>query len=259
MPTIQVQDATIYYETFGKGPPLLLLHAGWGTPMNGFELQIAALSNRFQLIIPHRRGYGRSSRIQTLNPDYHQEAVPDMLAALDHANAPAAHLWGHSDGAVVGAWMAIAAPDRVRSLVFEGGHLLARKEGERGRAFMLRVRERPETLPAEMQTALAAGHGAGYWKRLLWLWTEAWRILYQRGGDLYAGRLGEIRCPTLVIHGGRDPHTTIGEIEKLAAQIPNAKTLFIPQGGHGLHDDPALAGAVHAAVIDLFSGIETGL
>ena len=251
MPVIPVADATIYYQDRGRGRPLLLLHAGWGTPVNGFELQIAGLSDRFRLIIPHRRGYGRSSRVQALSPDYHREAASDMLAVLDHADVPAAVVWGHSDGAVIGTWMAILAPERVQALVFEGGHLLARKEHERGRSFMQRVRERPESLPPDLQAALAAGHGVDYWKRLLWMWTEAWGSLYERGGDLYAGRLGEVRCPTLVMHGGRDPHTSIDEIGSLAAQIPGAKTLFFPQGSHGLHDDPTLVEGIHTAVLDL--------
>lgn len=254
MPSIPVKDdGAIYYQSYGTGLPLLLLHAGWGTPVNGFEQQIAALSDRFQLIVPHRRGYGRSSRVEILEWDYHRQAVLDMLAVLDHAGVESAHLWGHSDGAVVGAWMAIQAPARVRSLVFEGGHLQARKERTMGKAYMLRVRERPETLPADLQEALAAGHGADYWKQLLWLWTEAWRHLFARGGDLYDGRLDEIGCPTLVIHGGRDPHTRISEIERLAAQIPGSETLFIPQAGHSLHDDPTLLNSVHKAVMDLFA------
>jgi pimeloyl-ACP methyl ester carboxylesterase len=256
MPSIQLGEVSIYYETFGQGPPLLLLHAGWGTPVNGFEGQVAALGDRFKLIIPHRHGYGRSSRVQVLGPDYHREAVPHMLAVLDHAGVESAFLWGHSDGAVVGAWMAILAPERVRSLVFEGGHRRARKEEKQSQLMMLRVRERPETLPDEIKEALAAGHGADYWKRLLWLWTDAWHILYSREGDLYDGRLGEIRCPTLVVHGGRDPHTPISEVAELAAQVQDGRTLFFPEGGHSLHDDPTWMETVHAAVLDLFSSAE---
>ncbi len=70
MPSVQLGDVDIYYDTMGEGPPLLLLHAGWGTPINGFESQVAGLGDRFKLIIPHRHGYGRSSRVQVLEPDY---------------------------------------------------------------------------------------------------------------------------------------------------------------------------------------------
>ena len=149
--------------------------------------------------------------------------------------------------------MAILAPDRVRSLVFEGGHQLAHTHESKGLAVMKRVREKPTILPAEMQAALAAGHGDDYWQQLLWMWTEAWRLLYEQGGDVYKGRLGEISCPVLVMHGARDPHTTLDEMEDLAAQIPNAETLFFSNGGHSVHDDPALLDAIHAAVLRLFA------
>jgi pimeloyl-ACP methyl ester carboxylesterase len=231
----------------------MLLHAGWGLPINGFERQVEVLGDRYRILIPERRGYGRSARVAGLKVDFHQQAAADMLAVLDHAQASTAYLWGHSDGAVVGAWMAILAPRRVRALVFEGGHLRARKDSERGQAYMARVRNRPETLPDEIQFALAAGHGADYWKRLLWMWTEAWRLLYEQDGDVYCGRLREIRCPVLVLHGAGDPHSPLTEMEQLAAQIPDAKTLFFPEGGHSLHDDPGLVDAVHAVVLKLFA------
>ena len=252
MPTVTLSDTSIYYDTHGQGNSLLLLHAGWGRPVNNFELQMEALSGRFHLLMPDRRGYGRSARIDALPIDFHRQAAADMLAVLDHATVDEAWVWGHSDGAVVGAWMAILAPQRVRALVFEGGHLYARKQASRGRALMERVSERPESLPAEMQTALADWHGVDYWKRLLWMWTEAWRLLYERGGDLYDGRLGEIQCPVLVVHGGQDPHTSLDEVQELADRIPHSSTLFVPEAGHCLHDDPAVVDRVHTAVLQHF-------
>jgi pimeloyl-ACP methyl ester carboxylesterase len=257
MPEVEIQNASIHYETYGPngGPHLMLLHAGWGLPVNGFEHQIEVLGDRYCILTPDRRGYGRSSRVGALEADFHQVAAADMLAVLDHVRAPDAYLWGHSDGAVVGAWMAILAPRRVRALVFEGGHLRAHKDSAHTLAHMERVRNQPETLPDEIQFALAAGHGADYWKRLLWMWTEAWRLLYEQDGDVYCGRLAEVHCPVLVLHGARDPHTSLGEMEQLAAQIPGAKTLFFPRGGHSLHDDPALLDQVHAAVLKLFAGV----
>lgn len=84
------------------------------------------------------------------------------------------------------------------------------------------------------------------------MWTDAWRQLYERGGDLYQNRLDEIRCPTLVIHGGRDPHTPISEMEMLATQIPEASTLFIAQAGHCLHDDPEWGDMINSTICDFF-------
>ena len=50
-----------------------------------------------------------------------------MGALLDLLQVNQTCVWGHSDGAVIGAIMAITQPTRVRGLVFEGGHLYTRK------------------------------------------------------------------------------------------------------------------------------------
>jgi 3-oxoadipate enol-lactonase len=62
MPYVELQDATLHYEVHGQGAPLLLLHAGWGLAINGFEYQASALDDESCLIVPDRRGYGRSTR-----------------------------------------------------------------------------------------------------------------------------------------------------------------------------------------------------
>nr|HID13387.1 alpha/beta hydrolase [Anaerolineae bacterium] len=236
MPTVSVNEVKLYYEEHGTGPTLLLLHAGWGLPVNGFDAQVRAFPD-CHLVIPHRRGYGRSTPVSSLGPYFHRQAAADMLALLDALKVERAALWGHSDGAVIGAMMAIQYPDRVRALIFEGGHLYCRKPQTR-RAFE-RVLASPESLPEAIQEALIAGHGVERWRQVLRNWAEAWLALGERDGDLYTGRLAEIRCPTLILHGAHDPHTAVAEIEALATQIPDAELHVFPAAGHSAHDDPA--------------------
>ena len=50
-----------------------------------------------------------------------------MLDLLEALQIQETCIWEHSDGAVIGAIMAITAPPRVRGLIFEGGHLYCRK------------------------------------------------------------------------------------------------------------------------------------
>ena len=54
------------------------------------------------------------------------------------------------------------------------------------------------------------------------------------GADLFAGRLGEIRCPALLIHGTRDPRTEPGEIEAAARALPGARMNRL-DAGHSPH------------------------
>jgi pimeloyl-ACP methyl ester carboxylesterase len=58
--------------------------------------------------------------------------------------------------------------------------------------------------------------------------------------DLYHGRLNEITCPALIIHGAHDEHTFPHEIEELARRIPHARLMIYPDGGHSIHDSRAL-------------------
>src|SRR5512143_1978647 len=83
MPQLPLSDAAIYYQEYGHGAPLILLHAGWGLGINGFAYQQDALADEFRMIVPDRRGYGRSTRVEKLEADFHWQAALDMFALLD--------------------------------------------------------------------------------------------------------------------------------------------------------------------------------
>ena len=127
MPEVSVNDITLHYTTHGHGEPLLLIHGGWGLSINGFHYQEKTLAHDFRLIIPDRRGYGQSTHVVGFDADFHWQHADDLLKLLDELKIDRVRVWGHSDGAVIGAIMAILAPDRLRALVFEGGHLYNRK------------------------------------------------------------------------------------------------------------------------------------
>ncbi len=234
MPYAELNEVTLYYEEHGQGTPLLLLHAGWGLAVNDFAHQQGALADEFRMIVPDRRGYGRSTRVQMLGADFHWQAAEDMWALLDLLQVNQTCIWGHSDGAVIGAIMAITQPARVRGLVFEGGHLYTRKP--RTQSAFEQVYSDPALLPEPVQRKMAHYHGQETWQPVIRNWAGAWLELAKREGDLYRGRLGEITCPTLVILGGQDEHTPVSEMEELTRRVPNARLSVYPEAGHCVHD-----------------------
>ena len=236
MPYAELNEVALYYEEHGQGTPLLLLHAGWGLAVNDFAHQQSALADEFRMIVPDRRGYGRSTRVQTLGADFHWRAADDIWALLASRALQVNQtcIWGHSDGAVIGAIMAITQPARVRGLVFEGGHLYTRKPHTQS-AFEQLYRD-PTLLPEPARRRMARYHGEEGWQPVIRNWAGAWLELAKREGDLYRGRLGEITCPTLVILGGQDEHTPASEMEELTRRIPNARLSVYPEAGHGVHD-----------------------
>lgn len=239
MPYTEVRGALLHYRKYGHSDTsLLLLHAGWGLAINGFSYQESELADRFTLIVPDRRGYGRSSLVASLPADFHWQAADDMYGLLDVLETSKVYIWGHSDGAVIGAIMAILQPTRVLGLIFEGGHFYNRKPYSQD-AFESLYRD-PMLLPQATQHKLAKYHGQTIWQRVIRNWAGAWLELGKREGDLYQGRLGEIFCPCYVMLGGRDEHTSVAEMEKLVQQVHNAKlSISIYAAGHCVHDDRA--------------------
>jgi len=234
MPLVSLNDFTLHYTVHGQGEPLLLIHGGWGLSINGFHYQEKTLTHDYRLIIPDRRGYGQSTHATSVDADFHWQHAEDLLKFLEALQIDRVRVWGHSDGAVIGAIMAILAPDRVRALVFEGGHLYNRKTESTFQ--MQQIYDDPNSLPEAARMKLAHYHGEDDWPQVIRNWAGAWIELYQRDGDLYANRLAEIRSPVLIIHGAHDEHTPVAEMEELTRRIPRARLAIYPNGGHSLHD-----------------------
>ncbi len=234
MPVVVVADITLHYTAHGHGDPLLLIHGGWGLSVNGFHYQEKTLTSDFRLIVPDRRGYGRSTHASGLTADFHWHHADDLLKFLDVLQITQVRVWGHSDGAVIGAIMAIKQPERVRALVFEGGHLYNRKP--ESNLQMQALYDNPQLLPEAARVKLADYHGTAYWPQVIRNWSGAWIDLFQREGDLYHDQLSQIRCPVLILHGAHDEHTPVAEMAELTERIPRARLLVFPNGGHSLHD-----------------------
>lgn len=100
----------LHIDAFGSGTRLLLVHGShWQHPSKNFIFQ-RELGEKFEVLIPHRRGYGESAPAQRA-PDFEPD-VSDVLAAL----GARAHLVGDSYAGIVALLAAAQAPQRVASL-----------------------------------------------------------------------------------------------------------------------------------------------
>lgn len=111
----------ICYQVSGSGPAVVLLH---GHPMWGGRWAdrgyVAGLQDRFRVIIPDLLGHGDSDKPHDPAAYGDPNIAADVLAVLDAEQTGAAHVWGYSWGACVAEHLAVAAPDRVQSLVLGG-------------------------------------------------------------------------------------------------------------------------------------------
>jgi pimeloyl-ACP methyl ester carboxylesterase len=123
MPNFQHDDASIYYEEFGKGYPVLLLAPGgmrsniefWkATPYD----PTIELANDFRLIAMDQRNAGKSSAPIRSSDGWHSY-TGDQLALLDHLNLERCHLIGNCIGGAFALALADAAPKRITAAVLQ--------------------------------------------------------------------------------------------------------------------------------------------
>lgn len=246
-----VSPVRVHYRDAGSGRPIVILHGGWGYAIYPFDRQIAALSTHHRVVAPDRTGYGGSGRLLRQETDFHHRAAVETFAVIGALGLDRPVVWGHSDGAVIALLMGLSAPDRLSGLIVEAAHFLRNKPASR--EFFDTMMRDPDGLGERVTSVLAAEHGDG-WRDLIRTNGDAWlRIANDPAApttDLYGGRLLDLRVPTLVIHGARDPRTEPGELDALRDALPLARFDILPEGGHSPHSERATAAEVTRIVKD---------
>ena len=231
--------ARLRYREYGAGFPLVFLHSGWGYEVYPFDRQIASLGGRFRILIPDRSGYGGSTPIAQLPVDFHARAVTEMFGFLDSLHIERAVLWGHSDGAVIAALAALARPERVAAVILEAFHFAKVKTGSVD--FFRAMISDPDSVGARTASALERDHGAG-WRQVLERNASTWLKIVEAGsGDLFGGRLAELRVPALFLQGSRDPRAEPGDLEAIRRELPEAEIRILEGAGHSPHSESAAA------------------
>lgn len=113
------EDGKIYYESYGQGTPLILLH-GHTLDRRMWRQQIEAFSPYYRVITPDMRGYGLSSK---LREDLHTTHVDDIITLMDSLHIDRAHVVGLSMGGFIASDMVAMYPERMLSCVLSSGNL----------------------------------------------------------------------------------------------------------------------------------------
>ncbi len=116
-----INGLKLYYETYGKGEPLLLLH-GNGQSISAFSKQIPALAKKYQVIAVDTRAQGKSIDPSNI-PLTYELFADDMKALLDSLQLKKVNVLGWSDGGNTALIMAIKYPTYVDKLMVMGANL----------------------------------------------------------------------------------------------------------------------------------------
>lgn len=111
---------SVYYEIYGQGKPLVLLHGNGGSIGSRANL-IPGFASRYQVIAFDSRCHGKTD----CPAGYltYEQMASDVNAVLTHLNIDSVYIWGQSDGGIVGLLMAIHYPEKVKKLLASGANL----------------------------------------------------------------------------------------------------------------------------------------
>jgi pimeloyl-ACP methyl ester carboxylesterase len=109
-----------YYESYGRGLPVLLIH-GNGSSISFFKRQIGAFSRHHRVIAMDSRGQGKSE-LGTTALTY-EGMAEDVNALLEHLKLDHVKVLGQSDGGIIGLMLTIHHPDKVSMLAVMGANL----------------------------------------------------------------------------------------------------------------------------------------
>lgn len=219
-----VNGLKMYYEIYGQGKPLVLIHGGGSTIQSNFEKAIPLFANNRQVIAVELQAHGRTSDRNT-DLTFEQDA-DDIAALLKNLNIDKADFFGFSNGGTTTLQIAIRHPEIVHKIIL--GSALAKRNGVPEWFWDFMKQAKLENMPEQLKTAY----------KLVAPDTNGLQIMHDRDAkrmvnfkDIPDEQIKSIEAPTLIIIGDQDIITPEHTIE-LHRQIANAELAIIP-GGHG--------------------------
>jgi len=227
--TFSSNGIEIAYLDEGSGEPVLLIH--------GFASNIAAnwidtgwiktlTDAGYRAIAYDNRGHGRSAKLYNLEDYGAPIMAEDARRLLDHLGIERVHVMGYSMGARIAAFLALAHPGRVGSLVF-GGLGINMVRGVAGTGPVARALE---AASIEDVTNPTARTFRAFAEQTLSDLKALAACIRSARAPITAEALGTLRCPVLVVVGDRD--VIGGSPSELAALIPGAKSVQLAGRDH---------------------------
>jgi len=232
MPKVTIADEEVFYvfrPSDESEDSLLFIHGAGGTHRHwGDQLQGLKGVSRYAVDLP---GHGRSGGPGRSSIEAYAEVMLRLLDGLDLSRVT---LVGHSMGGAIGQCLALNYPSRVERLVLVGS-------GARLRVLPSLLEGLLQDFPASVGMMLGWAYSEETPADLVRLGEEEWlendpQVVHDDFAACDAfdvmERLGEIRCPTLVLCGEEDRLTPLKYAHYLRDHIPGATLTVLPQAGH---------------------------
>jgi 3-oxoadipate enol-lactonase len=245
MPTLHTPAAELHYERGGSGEPLLMIQGMSGTHVSWGEPFLGPLRNQFDIVVFDNRGIGLSAPIDGAFTIV--EMAGDAVGVMDELGLERTHVVGISMGGMIAQELALAHPDRLRSLTLgciycggPGSQLMPQENLEKIAAGMTSG-DRDKAIRAGWEVNLSPAFRAdeGRYDAFHEMATSvpaAKRTIELQAQAIFghdtSGRLGEISTPTLIVHGTEDGVLPYPNAEQIASLMPAARLETLEDVGH---------------------------
>ncbi|MFZ1678256.1 MAG: alpha/beta hydrolase [Saprospiraceae bacterium] len=211
---VSLRGFKMYYEAYGKGEPVLMIH-GNGGDISNMLYQIPYFAQHYHVIVADSRDQGKSA--DPTDSISYEMMADDLNGLLEYLSIDSAYVIGWSDGGIEGLLLAMRHPDKVKKLAITGANLwpdstavdpwVVSSTAEYCQSLM----KQPQTPELKHQI------------KLIKLCVDEPHITTKE--------LAQIKCPTLVIGGDHDvilpQHTML-----IAQSIPKSYLWILPNSGH---------------------------
>lgn len=216
--TVKVNGIDLYYEVYGKGEPLLLLH-GWTQSSTFWDPYIPVYAQYFSVYAIDLRGHGRSS---PLSDGFSiQKTADDVLALLDLLQMQQVRAIGLSFGGLALLELAHSHPDRITSMILIGA--APQYDGAEQSSGSISLEDLPASFREHLQTIHRHGDGQ---IRALFNPDLNYRI------SLSNEDLQNIDSQTLIVQGDRDEIVGVAPAFTLHQYLPHSSLWIVPATGH---------------------------
>ena len=211
---IKTRGINMYYETYGTGEPLLIIHGNGGS-IKDFLYQIPYFAKSYKVLLADSRAQGKS--VDTKDSLSYEMMADDLNALLDSLHIDSSYVIGWSDGGINGLLLAMRHPAKVKKLAVTGANLWPDITAVDPFVYNWAMKLNDSLSKVQVTPKIKND------KKLLHL------LSYEP--HISIAKLSNIQCPTLVIGGDHDvllpKHTML-----IAAAIPKSYLWIIPNSGH---------------------------
>jgi pimeloyl-ACP methyl ester carboxylesterase len=245
---VETNGARIYYEADGSGHPLVLVHAGIAN-LRMWDEQVPIFARHYRVIRYDTRGWGRT---ETEQVEFSNRA--DLAAVLDHLGEQSAFLLGLSRGGSIVLDFALDYPERTNALIVAAGGVggFETEESPEEEAIWQEAERHEQAHDwawlADFETRFwvdGASQPAGRADPAIRARVHDWILTTyeaeknegkpQRMDPPAAGRLADLRAPTLVMVGDLDERSTQLSCRHLAEAVPGARLELFRGAAHMLN------------------------